>query len=208
MIPLMVSFAGKTVIIFGGGRVAARKAAFFSREARVRVFSRSFSEELEPVSCEKKHCLVDSLTDREVRNLVSGVFLVVGALSDSSENDRIGRICREKGVLFNNADGEAGDVVVPSLVEGRNFCIAVSTGGKSPAIPRFIRERIEASYPALDVMIDLQESLRLLLKESAISQEKRAELLNAVLRDDGVWMMAEKDPALAWEIVEARYGSP
>jgi precorrin-2 dehydrogenase/sirohydrochlorin ferrochelatase len=40
MIPLFVDCAGKRIVIFGGGDVASRKAAFFSGEAEVLVVSR------------------------------------------------------------------------------------------------------------------------------------------------------------------------
>jgi hypothetical protein len=41
MIPLFADLTGKRVVIFGGGKVAARKAAFFATEADVDIISRS-----------------------------------------------------------------------------------------------------------------------------------------------------------------------
>jgi precorrin-2 dehydrogenase/sirohydrochlorin ferrochelatase len=35
MIPLLHDFSGETVLVFGGGRVGARKARRFAREAKV-----------------------------------------------------------------------------------------------------------------------------------------------------------------------------
>ena len=46
MIPLFVDCSGRRIIIFGGGEVASRKAAYFSREAEVLVISRSFSHKI------------------------------------------------------------------------------------------------------------------------------------------------------------------
>ena len=43
MIPLMIDFSGKRIVIFGGGEVGARKAAYFCEETEVTVVSRSFS---------------------------------------------------------------------------------------------------------------------------------------------------------------------
>ena len=37
MIPLIIDFSGKRVVIFGGGEVGARKAAYFCEETEVTV---------------------------------------------------------------------------------------------------------------------------------------------------------------------------
>lgn len=41
MIPLFIDCTGRRIVIFGGGDVAARKAAYFSGNADVTVVSRS-----------------------------------------------------------------------------------------------------------------------------------------------------------------------
>jgi len=46
MLPLILGLAGRKVVIFGGGPVGARKAAFFSGECKVLVASRSFGKEI------------------------------------------------------------------------------------------------------------------------------------------------------------------
>ena len=63
-------------------------------------------------------------------------------------------------MLFNNADGEPGDVVIPAMTMGEHYTIAISTGSESPAVSRFIRQEIEKNYPSLDAMIVLQHRLR------------------------------------------------
>ena len=67
--------------------------------------------------------------------------------------------CAIRGVLFNNADGKAGDVTLPSQLKGEHYNIAISTGGESPGVARFLREHIGQSYPHLDRMIEVQNKL-------------------------------------------------
>ncbi len=205
MIPLFVDCSGRRVIIFGGGAVAARKAAYFAPEARVLVVSRSFVRKLESSDVEKKNADIREITDAGLSALIGDAFLVIAALSDPEQNNRIGSICRSRGILFNNADGEAGDVILPAISRGENFTLAISTGGSSPAVSRFIREHLEQELPELDAMIDLQRRLREELKRTEPDPAQRNAILRRVLDDASVWKALKTDPAGAWDTVSARY---
>ena len=205
MIPLFIDCSGRRIVIFGGGAVAARKAAYFVEEACVLVVSRSFVEKLETLQVEKECVDIKDASDATLAALVRGAFLVIGALSDTTQNNRIGRLCRKKGIFFNNADGEAGDVVLPAISGGQHYTLAISTGGSSPSISRYIREHLERELPELDAMIVLQNRLREELKHTEPDQVRRNEILNKVLEDPSVWNLLKTDPDKARETVSARY---
>ena len=205
MIPLFVECAGKRVVIFGGGEVAARKAGHFAREADVLMVSRTFTPSCRSLPVHLQTLDTRAATDAELGLLIAPAFLVIGALSERSENDRIGALCRDHGVLFNNADGTPGDVVIPAISTGEFYTVAVSTGSRSPAVSRFIRQEIEKNYPALDAMIALQHRLRETLKERMTTPEERRRILWAVLRDKAVWTLLSDSPDRAWERVSGRY---
>ena len=205
MIPLFIDCSGRRIVIFGGGAVAARKAAYFSKEARVLVISRSFVQKIDSLSVERKKIDVNGESDASISALIGDAFLVIGALSDPAQNNRIGRLCHTKGILFNNADGDAGDVILPAISSGEHFTLAISTGGSSPAISRFIREHLEQDLPGLDTMIVLQHRLREELKHREPDQEKRNTILRRVLDDASVWKVLRTDPDRAWDTVSARY---
>jgi precorrin-2 dehydrogenase/sirohydrochlorin ferrochelatase len=205
MIPLFIDCSGRRIVIFGGGAVAARKAAYFSKEARVLVISRSFAQKIDSLSVEQKLMDVNGESDASVSALIGDAFLVIGALSDPAQNNRIGRLCLTKGILFNNADGDAGDVILPAISSGEHFTLAISTGGSSPAMSRFIREHLEQDLPGLDTMIVLQHRLREELKLREPDQEKRNTILRRVLDDASVWNVIRTDPDRAWDTVLARY---
>jgi len=205
MIPLFIDCSGRRIVIFGGGAVAARKAAYFSKEARVLVISRSFVQKIDTLSVERKKMDVNGESDESISALIGDAFLVIGALSDPAQNNRIGRLCHTKGILFNNADGDAGDVILPAISSGEHFTLAISTGGSSPAMSRFIREHLEQDLPGLDTMIVLQNHLREELKHREPDQEKRNTILRRVLDDASVWKVLRTDPDRAWDTVSARY---
>lgn len=205
MIPLFVECEGKQIVVFGGGEVAARKAGHFSQEADVLVVSRSFAPSVRALPVQLETLDTREASDKDLLFYISRAFLVVGALSDKAENNRIGALCRQHGVLFNNADGTPGDVVIPAISVGEFYTIAVSTGSQSPAVSRFIRQEIERSYPALDAMIVLQHRLRETLKERMTTPEERRRILWAVLRDKTIWTLLSESPDRAWERVNGRY---
>ncbi len=205
MIPLFVDCSGKRIVIFGGGEVASRKAAYFSREAEVLVVSRSFSPKITVLPVERKVLDVSTATDEDIAGITCQAFLVIATLPDPYANNRIGEICKGQKILFNNAEGRAGDVIIPSVTGGDNYILAISTKGSSPALSRFIREQIEMHYPALDEMVALQQELRELLKRSEPSQSRRNAILREVLHDRAVWEILEKDPEKARVELKRRY---
>ena len=205
MIPLFVDCSGKRVVIFGGGEVASRKAAYFSGEADVLVVSRSFSHKMSILPVERRMLEVGRVSDEVLTGIIDRAFLVIGALSDPIQNNRIKNLCMAREILFNNADGEAGDVIIPSVTTGENYQLAISTMGNSPAVSRFIREHLETQFPALDEMIALQHDLRAQLKLTEPTQSRRNAILWEVLNDPELWKTLKNEPARARQQVMERY---
>jgi precorrin-2 dehydrogenase/sirohydrochlorin ferrochelatase len=205
MIPLVLDLKDKLVTIFGGGEVGLRKAAFFSKEARVMVVSRSFSPGFEDLDIQRISSDIEDMPDNGISRLMNDSFLAVGATSDPKLNARIGRLCQSRGILFNNATGEDGDVIIPSTISGDNYCIAITTYGMSPAIPRYLRQHMEEEFSSLDGMIKIQHELRRMLKETQPSQEKRTKTLWAVLRDPEIWELLDENYIKALNCAKKRY---
>jgi precorrin-2 dehydrogenase/sirohydrochlorin ferrochelatase len=205
MIPLMLDLAGKRVVIFGGGGVGLRKARYFRPGAAVEVVSRSFLPGFGEMGIACRTMDLETASDEEIADCIRGCFLVVAATSSPGLNDRIGTICRNQAVLFNNAEGTPGDVIVPSVVRGEHYILAVSTGGKSPAVPRYLRMMIQRECGDLDGMIELQNELRDRLKESEPSQETRAKVLWDLLNDREIWEELSRSRATAREMAVRKY---
>jgi precorrin-2 dehydrogenase/sirohydrochlorin ferrochelatase len=205
MIPLFVDLRAKHVVIFGGGGVAGRKAAYFAGEADVAVYSRSFSKTITALPVKRVNIDLADVSDKGLQDIVKDADICIAALSDSAQNNRIGRICRHRKILFNNANGEPGDLIIPSVISGKQYQIAISTGGKSPAVSRFIREHLEMRFSGMDAMIALQEELRKRLKKTEPSQTRRSEILKEVLEYHDVWDALSRSPKEAEQLVSRRY---
>jgi len=205
MIPLFLDLRAKHVVIFGGGGVAGRKAAYFAREADVAVYSRSFSKTIAALPVKRIKVDLADVSDKELGAMVKDADICIAALPDSAQNNRIGRICRRRKIFFNNASGEPGDLIIPSVINGKEYQIAISTGGKSPAVSRFIREHLETRFSGMDAMIAVQEELRKRLKKTEPSQTRRSEILREVLEDNDVWDALSRSLKEAEQLVSRRY---
>lgn len=191
MIPLGHDFTGETVLVVGGGPVGARKARRFAREADVVVVAAAFAE----ADFGDADCLRLSLTPADLRQLVERAdpALVVAATDDAALNDAAAEAARDAGALVNRADrsGPPGSeaVVVPATVRSDPVVAAVATGGTSPALSRFLRERIESlpEFERAGDMAELLGELRTELTEGQVSPSDRRAAMRAVLESRGVW---------------------
>ncbi|WP_225334975.1 precorrin-2 dehydrogenase/sirohydrochlorin ferrochelatase family protein [Halomicrobium urmianum] len=189
MIPLLHDFSGETVLVFGGGSVGARKARRFAREAEVVVVSPDFAD-ADFGGAERVREAVDAdgiagWLDR------ADPALVVAATDDDDLNAAVETAATERGVLVNRTDvqGERdpGSVVVPATVRDDPVTVAVATGGRSPALSKHLRERIEDEIDGAGAMAELTADLRRELKADGASPEDRRAAVRAVARSDAVW---------------------
>ncbi len=204
-LPLFLDFSCRKVIIFGGGAVGERKARYFL-PAEVLVVSPSFTECLEAMGADGLVKLERrSVVPGEVPGLIEGAFLVVAATGDKALNDAIVEAAQAAGALANSATGES-PAIVPSLIKKGDVMVAISTGGRSPALSKYLRLRLEASLGD-DVagMADLLKRAREELKIRVPDQKAREEVLRAILDDPAVWgALPDQDRALELALRHAR----
>lgn len=180
MIPLFHDFHGTDVVIFGGGPVAARKAALFATEANVIIRSQTFADRFSEIDC---RCIETDIDPDLAAQYVESAFLVIPATDDPSLNDRLAKAATEAGALVNRVD-ETGETVTPSVIAGDNITLGISTGGASPAVSKYLRQQLEAEIEAMDPMVTLQSKLR----ETAgdLSESARRAFLWDVLEDERI----------------------
>ncbi|WOF15894.1 bifunctional precorrin-2 dehydrogenase/sirohydrochlorin ferrochelatase [Methanoplanus sp. FWC-SCC4] len=205
MIPLIHEMKGKRIVIFGGGDVGFRKAAYFYPEAEVVVVSRRHLEEIQRMGVLCIEMDLNTASEDDIKKVIGDSVLIVASTSDRTLNNRIGVFAKELGIHFNNADGEPGDIIIPSKISGENYIIAISTGGKSPGMSRYIRLLIEEKCPNIDRMIELQNEVREYLKTTIPEQKKRNEILRKIIYDDKVWSELEINKDFAIKYIKGKY---
>jgi precorrin-2 dehydrogenase/sirohydrochlorin ferrochelatase len=81
-------------------------------------------------------------------------------------------------------DPQKCDFILPSIVERGDLTIAIGTGGKSPALARSLREKLEDKYGIeYEILLNILGNLRAKMKESGRGKAWFESLLNAGILD-------------------------
>ena len=183
---------GKTIIVVGGGSESYRKTqSFVDSGAKIWVISRAFSNGIQKMSEEKKVALLKTeIHDAEafVGSLNPKPDVLLAVTDDPKLNLELVKAAKSVGCMVYSVDNSAlSDFILPAIARIGDVKIAVSTSGKSPAVAKLLRERIEKMVTAEDLLeIQLQSHLRSILKEQISDSKVRSKLLNEILNNDNI----------------------
>ena len=140
--PIFIDVEDHDVVIIGGGEVCARKAETMMRYgARVTIVSPEFTPEIEGWAGEGK------LTLRRKRYEpadLDGASIVIASTDDTAVNEQIAADCRRRRIPVNVVDvTPLCEFIVPAIIDKGSVTLAVSTGGKSPALARTLKEDLQ-----------------------------------------------------------------
>lgn len=162
--PLFLNLSDQRCVVIGGGPVAARKVAgLIEAGGRVTVIAPELHSDLHTrMPHPNIQWMEREATDDDVRTAT----LVFLATSDSEVNARLERAARAAGVWVNRADApDGGTFQVPATFRRGDITVAISTGGKSPAFARLLREELESrvtndDVQLLEVVAEARENVR------------------------------------------------
>jgi len=183
---------GKTVIVVGGGNEGCRKIqSFVDSGATIWVISKEFSSGVQKLALEKKLSLLttevkDAKAFMESLNPKPDIFLAV--TNDSDLNLRLVKTAKLFGCMVYSVDNPAlSDFILPAVAHVGEVRIAVSTSGKSPAMAKLLRQRIEEMIKPEDLLeIELQAYVRAVLRAKVFDSKARSKLLYEILNNDKI----------------------
>ena len=143
--PIFLNIQGKRCVVIGAGKVALRKVKMLlDCVARVSVISPKPHLEIVRLSKEKRIQLIQR--GYKPRDLKKSAIVI--ACTDVKEvNRKVADEARRTGLLVNVADDpELSNFIIPSFFRRGNLTVSVSTSGKSPALARKIRMKLEKSF--------------------------------------------------------------
>jgi len=165
--PIYIDIEDRDVVIIGGGNVCARKAeTMLKYGARVTIVAPELTEEIEQWAREGKLAIKRKPYDESD---VDGANMVIASTDDQRVNEQIAADCRKRRIPVNVVDvTPLCEFIVPAIVEKGSIQIAISTGGKSPALARTLKEDlielVGAEYTEVnDLLGTLREAAKAVL---------------------------------------------
>lgn len=208
-----LKLTGKTVLIFGGGKIGEKKARKFSRaNSTVIVVSKDFTDGLKRLSQQGKLKLVEAeveVNSPSTTSLISKSDLVIVATGNPKLNEDIANEARKRGILVCAVDMPSiSDFYLPAIAYVGEIRIAISTGGKSPAMARILRKRVEEVITKEDVLqVALQHYARNLAKSCIPDEKARRSVLYQIIQNPNVKRLLKESnlkeaETLAKQIIE------
>jgi siroheme synthase-like protein len=140
--PIALRLAGQAVLVVGGGEVAARKIeGLVAAGAAVTVVAPEVTG-----AVDGGRCRIERRPYR--RGEVAGYRLAVAATDDAGVNQAVFEDAEAAGVWVNVADEPARcTFFLPAVARDGPVVVAVSTGGASPALAGWVRDRLAPALP-------------------------------------------------------------
>ncbi len=172
LLPLFVKLAGRDVVVVGGGHMAAaRVRQLVETGARVTVVAPEVREEATAgaVAVRRRAFRPEDL---------DGAWFAVAAATPAV-NREVARAAEARRVLVNAVDDpDTATAYTGGVVRRGGATVAISTGGRAPALAGLLREAIDAVLPAdLGAWVEAGEAARSAWKRDRVPLATRRPLL-------------------------------
>jgi precorrin-2 dehydrogenase/sirohydrochlorin ferrochelatase len=187
--PVHLNIKNRNCLVVGGGAVGTRKVnTLLECGARVTVVSPDPSPQLTKLASEG----AIRLAQRAYRSAdLQDTFLVIGATDDENLNQQISNDAAQSNTLCNIADRpEACNFILPSIVRRGDMVITISTSGKSPALAKQLRQKLETQFgQEYEKFLLLMGAIRKKLLSANHEPEAHKHLFNKLIESDLIELM-------------------
>jgi siroheme synthase-like protein len=178
LFPLFLKLEGRSVVIVGGGPVAASKAsALLEAGALLTVVAPAVVPELDRpgVRIVRRAFMPTDLDD---------AWLVVAA-APPAVNREVSAAAEERHVFVNAVDHpDAGSAYMGGVLRRGGATVAISTEGAAPALAGLLREGLEAVLPEdLDAWLAVARKAREQWRAEGVEMKKRRPMLLEALNE-------------------------
>lgn len=143
--PLNIELSNKKIIVVGGGAVAERKITrFVATGGHIVVIAPQVTANITKLRDESA---IGHLPRQYEDGDLCGAFLAIAATNDKAINMAVAAEAERRSVLVDVCDApEKSSFTMPAVMTRGDLVIAVSTGGKSPALAKRIRDSLAKSF--------------------------------------------------------------
>ena len=176
--PVNLVLDGQPCLVVGGGRVAVGKVrGLLEAGARVTVVALEIDPALTALAAEvnpKDDPVLTIVRRAYRRGDAVGSRFVIAATGDPEVNQAVYDEADAAGIWINAADDPARcSAVLPARIRQGRLLVTISTGGHSPAVASWLRERLAAEFgPEYDQRIGLLGEARKEVQAQGLGTEE------------------------------------
>jgi uroporphyrin-III C-methyltransferase / precorrin-2 dehydrogenase / sirohydrochlorin ferrochelatase len=143
--PVMLELQGRRCVVIGGGAVGEGKVrGLLEAKALVTVIAPELTAGLDDLA---RGGSITVLRRPYAPGDLEGAFLAIAATDDSATNAQIFDEANERGALLNAVDDiDHCHFAAPSVIRRGDLIVALSTGGKAPALAKQLRRKLASQF--------------------------------------------------------------
>ena len=182
--PIFLDLTDKTCVVIGAGGVGQRKIKTLLKCGVKKIFVFDPYREL-PEDLASHPCLEFKKNQIQSSDL-DGVNLVFVCTNDKELNRFIALQCKKKNIFCNVATSPLeSDFILPSIFTRGDLCLAISTGGHSPALAKKIRLELESVFgPEYELLTRLLSKIRPMVLSLGRKQQENASIFRRLISSE------------------------
>lgn len=177
----------KKILIIGGGSIGEFKAGkALQANSSITIVSKSFTEKLKRLEQEGlvKLMKLNLKSDADsINTLIKKSDIIIVATENEELNINIAKKAKMQNKLVSVVDNPSiSDFNSPAIIKFGDIRIGICTGGKSPAMSKILRKRIENLITEEDILqVKLQEYVRKFLKDNYSEKSAHKEHIYGII---------------------------
>ncbi len=171
--PIFLNLRGKKCVVVGGGVVALRKVkTLLACGADITVISPQPHSELTKLFKSKA---IQLFRRHYKRGDLKHSVISIAATDMKEVNRQVAQEAKRRGILVNVVDdAEPSNFIIPSFFRRGNLSVAVSTSGRSPALAKKIRAKLEKNIGMeYAYLLSLIAEVRSEMKQKGLQQSAK-----------------------------------
>jgi siroheme synthase-like protein len=204
--PIYLQLQDQPCVVVGGGEIAEGKVdGLLAAGARVMVVSPELTPHLHELV--ERNAIAHIARRYQPGDLV-GAFLVICATDQTEINHQVWQEASAQRQLVNVVDDTPRcNFIAPAILRNGDLTIAISTGGKAPALAVRLKERLQQELgPEYERFLELAGRLREPLSQQVPDFETRKALWYELVDSDALDLLAQGDEPAALEVISQVVG--
>ena len=204
--PIYVELHEQPCIVIGGGKIAEGKVeGLLTAGAQVTIISPSLTSHLHTLVEQNK---VAYISRTYQHGDLAGAFMVICATDQAEINHQVWQEASANRQLVNVVDDTPRcNFIAPAILRKGDLNIAISTGGKAPALAVRLKERLQKEIgPQYERFLELSGQLREPLARNIPDFEARKKLWYELVDSDILELLSQDNEPAALDLISQVVG--